>query len=167
MPFDSEINNPACVTFDRDPAFWRAVNAHPDVNPHTSLGRNGDIGAFVAHPGVTPLRADHGGVLLVPLDGAGQVVELHIMFTPEGRGRNAFNALASALAAAFDGGAQVVTTYQVEGASHWKPPTACGFVRAGEYQPLHGFNVQARSWVLTRAAWLVSPACRRLVQCPG
>ena len=149
------------LALDRSPDFWNAVNAHPDVLPHTSLGKDADLGAFVRSPRVTPLRAPHGGLLLVTLDGAGQVVELHIMFTPEGRGRNAYDALCLAVEWAFATGAQIVTTYQVRGASHWKPPTALGFRRAGDFQPLDGFDADACSWVLTKAAWEASPARRR------
>jgi len=150
------------LILDRDPAFWSRVNEHPEVNPHTTLGQTDyDLPAFINNPRVTPLRSTNGGILLVDLDGAGQVVELHIMFTPEGWGREALMALTAAVEWAFGSGAQVITTYQARGTSRWTPPASFRFQQAGEFQLHAALGVELRSWVLTKRAWETSPAYRR------
>lgn len=148
------------LTLDRDPAFWSRINEHPAVKPHTTLGQTDyDLPAFVANPRVTPLRSRNGGVFLVDL--AAQVVELHIMFTPEGWGREALCALIAAVEWAFGSGAQIVTTYQARGSSRWTPPASFRFQQAGDYQHFPALGVELRSWVLTKRAWETSPAYRR------
>lgn len=142
------------LTLDRDAAFWQRISDHPEVKPHVTLGREPDptaLSALLASPRCYPLRADHGGVLLVQLDGAGHVLELHLMFTPEGRGAPARAAIQEAMQWAFGIGAQMVTTYQVRGlGGRWNPPAALGFKPAGEFQPLDGYPVEIRSFVATR-----------------
>lgn len=145
----------------RDLEFWNGIYQHPAVKPHVSLGQAVDLAAIVASPAVTPLRADHGGFLFVRLDGLGRVFELHTLFTPEGWGREVLIALKEAVSAMFAAGAQIITTYQVEGNWRSQPPKTFRFQPAGEFAPTH-LGVAMRSWVLTQAAWEASPARLRM-----
>lgn len=148
---------------ERDAGFWQAVHDHPEVKPHVSFGVDLDLAELVAHPGVLPLAADHGGFFLVRLDGLGRVWELHTLFTPEGWGREVAQALKEAVALVFAKGAQVITTYEVEG--HWRsqPPRSYRFAPAGDFAPAMGRNL--KTWVLTKSAWEGSPARARMSEC--
>jgi hypothetical protein len=146
---------------DRDHAFWNAVYEHPAVKPHVSLGHDVDIiTPLLANPAVTPLRAEHGGFLFVRLDNLGRVHELHSLFTPEGWGREVLQALKEAVSEMFARGAQVITTYDVEGNWRSRPPKTFRFQPCGDYAPALGVNL--RTWVLTRADWEASPARRSM-----
>lgn len=147
---------------DRNPDFWAAVMAHPEVAPHVTFGQAVDVAAILENPWVTPLRADHGGFLFVRLDGMGRVHELHTMFTPEGWGREVLQALKEAVAEMFERGAQIIVTYDVEGNWRSRPPKTFRFEVCGDFAPVPDFPHRLRSWVLTRAAWDASPARQRM-----
>lgn len=146
---------------DRDPAFWTRIAEDPAVKPHVGLGRDLDMTA-VTSPQVTPLRTENGGFLFVRLDGLGRFQELHTMYLPAGWGREVLGALKEAVAEMFARGAQMITTYEVEG--HWRsrPPITFRFEPCGDFAPAPGFSVRFRSWFLTRDAWEASPARRRM-----
>lgn len=151
------------IAEQRDPAFWRAVIEHPAVKPHVTLGRAFDIGPLVANARVLPLASENGGFLMVQLDGVGRVYELHTMFRPEGWGREVLLALKDACELLMcERGAQILTTYEVGGNKRSQPPKTFRFQAAGEFEAcdLGSF----KSWVLTKADWLTSPA-RRSMQC--
>lgn len=150
---------------DRDVGFWHGVYEHPAVKPYVSLGHDLDLAAILGNPWVTPLRAEHGGFLFVRLDGLGRVHELHTLFTPEGWGREVLTALKAAVERMFQNGAQIITTYDVEGYAKSRPPLTFRFASAGDYAPTH-LGPRLRSWVLTRNAWEVSPARQRMTPCP-
>lgn len=147
---------------ERDPAFWTAVIEHPEVKPHVTLGRQIDIAGALESPLIIPLAAEHGGFLFVRLDGLGRVYELHAMFTPEGWGREALQALKETVSEAFARGAQLITASEVEG--HWRsrPPKTFRFEPCGAFEPAAGFTERFRTWALTRAAWEASPARQRM-----
>jgi hypothetical protein len=147
---------------DRDREFWRNVYEHPEVKPHVGLGHDLDVAALAAHPGVIPLRSEHGGFFFVRLDSLGRVYELHTLYTPEGWGREVHLAAKQAFNRMFAGGAQVITTQEVEGHRASQPPRSFGFVACGDFEPVPHLNVALRSWVLTRTAWEASPAYRSL-----
>ena len=147
---------------DRDPDFWSAVYEHPAVKPHVGLGQDIDMAAIVKSDQVTPFRAEHGGFLFVRLDGLGRVFELHTMFTPEGWGREALTALKAAVSEIFDRGAQLITTYEVEGNRRSQPPVSFRFQPAGDFAFADELNATIRTWMLTRTAWEGSPARSRM-----
>lgn len=147
---------------ERDPGFWQKVAEHPLVVRHVFLGSSVlDLSEIIAHPTVTPLAAEHGGFLFVRLDGMGRVFELHTLFTPEGWGREVLTAAKQAFAQIFDAGAQLVTTYEIEGWWRSRPPKSFGFTRAGGFQPIPQIEASVSTWVLTSDGWAASPACRR------
>lgn len=152
------------IRVSRDVGFWNGVYEHPEVKPHVSLGHDVDLSELLGNPWITPLRAEHGGFLFVRLDGLGRVHELHTLFTPEGWGREVLNALKEAVEHMFQNGAQIITTYDVEG--HWRsrPPKTFRFEPAGDFAPTD-LGPRLRSWVLTRNAWDNSPARLRMAQC--
>lgn len=149
---------------NRNPVFWDRVARHPDVWPAISLGQALDIPAIIANPMVTPLRAENGGLFFVQTDGIGRVFEMHTLFTPEGWGREAARAMSEALEMMFSRGAQVITTYDVEGYRRSGPPRSMGFVKAGDFAPTH-LGVSLRSWVLTRVSFEASPVAKRGATC--
>ena len=142
---------------ERSPEFWRDVMDHPAVC-HVKMGLPVPIEAMVAHDSVTPLASENGGFLFCRLDGLSRVFELHTMFKPEGRGREVSAAAKEAFARMFEGGAKIITTYEIEG---WTaPPLSFGWRSAGDFEPTAYGPV--RTWVLTLEAWNRSPAHRRL-----
>lgn len=143
---------------DRDPEFWQAVVDHPSVKPHVALGRELDMGAAVANPQVTALRSENGGFLFLRLDGSGRVQELHTMYRPEGWGREVLGALKEAVTEMFARGAQLITTYEVEGYYRSRPPKTFRFEPCGDFAPVPGFSINTRTWALRREAWEASPA---------
>lgn len=153
---------PLAVWEDRDPAFWSAVYEHPEVKPHVGLGQDLDMSAIVANPAVTPLRAAHGGFLFARLDAIGRIFELHTMFTPEGWGREVLNAARAAHDEIFRRGCQIVTTFEVAGNRRSQPPLSFRFQPAGPFEMAAEFGVEFRTWFLTRAAWMASPAHRSM-----
>lgn len=153
------------ITEDRSLSFWRPVFEHPAVNPHVALGHDVDLDGILSSSLVTALRADHGGFLFVQLDGAARLFELHTMFTPEGWGREALFSAKEAFAEMFRRGAQIVTTFEVEGNQRSQPPRSFGFVQAGEFSEVAALGVRMRSWVLTCLAWNASMACKRMMSC--
>ena len=150
----------AChIRIERDPAFWVAVAGHPEVAP-TLLGMDpAAVGRIAARPDVLPLAADHGGFLFARADLAGFVCELHSLFTPEGRGREALTAGIEAINAVWLAGYQAVTTFEVQANPRSRPPRTFGFARAGDWRatPIGPL----RLWILSRQAWDASPAQRR------
>lgn len=150
---------------ERSPAFWQGVADHPEVASRVFLGgQSHDLSAIVASPNVLPLASEHGGFLFARLDGFGRVYELHTMYRPEGWGREVLTASKLAFAKVFDLGAQLVSTYEVEGWWRSRPPKSFGFIRAGGFRPVPGIIPHLSTWVLTSDAWDASPA-RRRVKC--
>lgn len=152
------------IAEQRDPAFWRAVAAHPAVEPHVSLGRSFDIGEVVVHPGVTPIASEHGGYLFLRLDELGRIFEWHALFTPEGWGREALLTAKEALERMFALGAVMVTMVEVEGNWRSSPPLSFGWKPLGGFEP-DGRGNSFKSWFLTVDAWRASPARKRNLRC--
>lgn len=153
------------IRLERNPEFWHSVSQHPDVLPHISMGQEFDIREVVAHPGVTPLASEHGGFLFVRLDAFGFLQELHTLYTPEGWGKEVAKAAREAFTRMFEGGAQMITTYEQEG--HWrsKPPKSHGWSPVGEEVDVN-LPLRLKMWILTRDAWLASPVGKRMSECP-
>lgn len=141
------------IRLERDPAIWRVVADHPDVAPYIGPC---DVEAWIESPLVTPLFALNGGWILIKTGGAGLVFEFHAMFTKAGRGREAFNAMTSALEHAFAAGARLVTVTEIAERPMSVPPRSAGFRACGP------FCGPYRLWVLTHDAWFNSPACKRM-----
>jgi hypothetical protein len=142
---------------DRNPAFWRWVADHPDVQASGVMGGPGLIESLVVREDITPLRGEHGGYLFVRLDHAH---ELHALFRPEGWGWETNQLLKQALDLIFDRGALCVIVSEVGGNWRSRPPRSFGFRPTGEFSVTQGFAL--RPWTLTRAAWERSPARRRM-----
>lgn len=83
------------------------------------------------------------------------------MYLPQGWGREVLGAAKEAFELIFAAGAQLVTTYEVEGWWRSRPPRSFGFVRAGDFQAVPELGVALSTWVLTSDAWGKSPARRR------
>jgi hypothetical protein len=147
---------------ERDPGFWNAVVEHPEVKPHVTLGQDLELSEIVTHPGVVPLAAEHGGFLFVRLDGLGRVYELHTMFTPEGWGREVMLALATACERMFQTGAQLITTYEVEGNWRSRPPKTFRFEPCGDFAEAGSLPARLRTWALSRLDWSTAPARQRV-----
>ena len=148
------------MELNRDPAFWEAVIAHPDVGPNVTFGQEIDVAGLVQHPGVVPLASEHGGFVFVQLDALGRVWELHTAYRPEGWGREVLFAAKSAFTRMFADGADLITTHEVEGNWRSRPPKTFRFEPAGEFRQALGKHL--RTWMLTRAAWEASPARQRM-----
>jgi hypothetical protein len=142
----------------RDPDFWRDVASHPALAVALMGLTLRQVQAIAARPDVLPLASSNGGYFFRPLDNLGLILELHSLFRPAGWGREAAATGREALAWVFHT-AQVVTTCEVEGNRHSRPPRSYGFARAGDWQVTAAGTL--RPWVLTRAAWESSPVCRR------
>ena len=150
------------ITEDRDPAFWDRIISHPEVAPHVTFGQQLDLLTILDNPWVTPLRTENGGFLFFRLDGLGRVHELHTMYTPQGWGREVLLALKEAVSEIFDRGAQLITTYDVEGNWRSRPPKTFRFEPCGDFATADGFPVKLRTWALSKAAWNASPARLRM-----
>lgn len=140
---------------DRDPDFWVRIASHPSL-AHLLGGQDPALIANLP-AGAVPLRAEHGGFIFLPADSFGRVYELHTLFTPEGWGREAFQAAREAFDLIFDRADLVITHETAHPQS--RPPKTFRFVRLGEHQATpYG---ALRLWMLTRDAWLTSPARSR------
>lgn len=142
---------------NRDPEFWRGVADHPQVKD-ALVGLGVDVFASLAESEwVRPYASDNGGYVFLQQDGIGRIWEVHAVFTPAGRGREAVECAMAALDS-FDW--QVITTSELRGG--FSPPVSFGFRAAGDFEP-SPFG-PLRTWFLTRRAWETSPARRR--KCP-
>jgi len=148
---------------NRDPAFWTRVAAHPAVSGMLHGVSPQAIGALAAHEGMLPLASEHGGFLFARMDGFGFVRELHTLFTPEGWGREALTSGIEALGLLFAHECQMVTTYEVADNPRSRPPKTFGFAVAGDWRETVVGTL--RLWILTREAWMASPARTRRAKC--
>lgn len=146
------------IRIERDPAFWRGILAHPDVR-HVMRGIDPGqaLDAVLLNPTVFPLASEHGGYLFVQMDPFGRVFDLHAAYTPEGRGREALDALKAALNHI---DADLVVVFEIEDEPSSRPPLSLGFKPTGEFKPC--WLGMARTWVLTREAWEASAARARM-----
>ncbi|HEY2482090.1 MAG TPA: hypothetical protein VGI30_07830 [Caulobacteraceae bacterium] len=148
------------VRIERDPGFWQAVAAHPEVAPRLGGAVTADgIAGFVGREDVLPLAAVHGGFLFVKRDPLGFTAELHTLFTPEGWGREVLEAAVQAFNAVFHIGHQLVFTFETATNPKSRPPLSFGFRQGGDWRDTpYG---RMRQWVLTADAWRASPASTR------
>lgn len=149
------------IRVERDPQFWFDVVSHPEVAALLGTTTFEQITALVEMPGVTPLASEHGGFFFKACDSFGRVCELHSLFKPQAWGREVHDAGIEALKRIFfEDGFQVVVTYEQEANRRSRPPRSFGFVALGAFEPsLFG---SVRSWLLTRSAFMSSPAGSRL-----
>lgn len=150
------------IRIERDPAFWVGIASHPALAGALMGLAPEAIGPLVLLDAVQPFAADHGGFLFSRLDALGFVHELHSLFTPEGWGREVSVAGKQALAIMFDGPCRILTTLQVQSNARSHPPKSYGFVPVGDWTESAVGVV--RPWLLTKEAWLGSPAHRRTIQ---
>lgn len=142
---------------ERDPAFWERIASHP-VCAEALMGVEPRFfaEAAVAEP-LLPLASEHGGLVFVPRDGFGRVLELHSLYTPEGWGREVLFASKAAFRLVFER-ADLVLTYERVGNWRTRPPRSFGFRPVGDEFVRDG--VSWRLWQLSRDGWVSAPANR-------
>lgn len=142
---------------DRDPGFWVGIASHPGL-AHVRAGQDPSLMAYaVQQPRVVPLRAEHGGFVFLPADSFGRAYELHTLFTPDRPRREPFDAAREAFDHMF-GRCDLILTHQTPHPQSL-PPKTFRFAPLGDFHDTpHG---PVRLWMLTRDAWLGSPARRR------
>lgn len=148
---------------NRDVGFWDAVARHPEVAPFIFMGREPEtLAPLIQDPRSKPYASDHGGVLFLPVDALGFVVEMHTLFTPEGWGREVALNGKRFVQDVFQS-VSLILTHEQEG--HWRsrPPRSHGWVQCGDFKDA-GFSHRLRLWALTREAWIASPVGRKM-QC--
>ncbi len=144
---------------ERDVDFWYDVAAHPAV-AGALMGLDPlQIAEVASRPAVLPLASDNGGWLIGRMDGLGLVGEVHAIYRPAGWGREALDAGKQAMDWAFRV-FQVLVVHEMEHNPHSRPSLSAGFTLAGEWQ--YTVVGRIRMWVLTRAAWEISPMHRRM-----
>lgn len=147
------------MRLERDGRFWAEIARHPDLRERLGGIHPEAVAALAARADVLPLAGPHGGFLFVQRCPLGLTVELHSLFTPEGRGRRAIHCGLAAFRLIWALGAQIVVTTELEHNPGSRPPRSFGFVPAGDWRET--ILGRARGWVLTRAAWDASPAIQR------
>jgi hypothetical protein len=149
---------------ERDGAFWFEIASHPAVKGAVMGLDPRAVAEAAMRPTLLPLASDNGGFLFGRMDGLGLVRELHTLYRPAGWGREAAGAAKEAFAWVF-AAAQVVVTYEMQANPRSRPPRSFGFTQAGAWRRTAAGAL--RAWVLTRAAWELSPAHRRYATCPS
>jgi hypothetical protein len=147
----------------RDVDFWDRVATHPLVSPHIFMGKAPQtLAPLVTNPKARPYASENGGVIFLPVDALGFVVEMHTLYAPEGWGRevalNGKRFVDDVLKTA-----SLIITHEQE--SHWRsrPPRSHGWASAGDFIDA-GLSARLRLWTLTREAWVASPVGRKM-QC--
>jgi len=146
------------IAENRDAGFWLAVAEAPEC-AGALFGAPADmIAQVVADPGALPLATENGGLVFLRRDGMGRVFELHTLYRREGWGAEVHAAAREAFDRVFETADLVVTHECVD---NWRsrPPRSFGFRPAG---PVFANHIgEFRTWILTRGAWLESPARTR------
>jgi hypothetical protein len=108
-----------------------------------------------------PYASEHGGVIFLPVDPLGFVVEMHTLYTPEGWGREVAVNGKAFVQEVFEA-VSLILTHEQEG--HWRsrPPRSHGWQACGDYQKA-GLCHRLKLWALTREAWRASPVGRKLI----
>ena len=148
---------------ERDPRFWDAIAALPEVSPWVFAGtRPASLAPIVSSDRATPLASENGGVIFWCLDQIGFVLEMHTLYRPDGWGREvALNGRAF-MAEGFRN-ASLIITHEQEGNWRSRPPKSHGWTACGDFRDA-GFPHRLRLWSLTRESWQASPVGRR-VEC--
>lgn len=145
---------------NRDPAFWDAIAQHPEVAPHVFMGETRSLEPLVTNPAVLPFASKNGGVIFVPADHLGFVLEMHTLYRPEGWGREVAAHAHVVMQAIFDK-ASLLLTHEQEGNWRSQPPKSHGWAVAGDFRDV-GLPHKIRLWSLSREAWRASAVGRRL-----
>lgn len=149
------------ICINRDPAFWDAVASHPEVAPHMLFDIERSFEDILSLQSVTPIGSRHGGFIVVRLDHPGRVYEVHTLFTPAGWGKEVATAAREALTFMFSaGGADLLTTLEVEGNWRSAPPRSFGWTECGDFKPF-ALGRAAKLWSITSKAWFGSPVRKR------
>lgn len=142
------------IRIERDPAWWAAVAADPDVLPWLGEVTPAQVGLWAGSASVMPLAAEHGGFMFVQV--APTIVEMHSLFTPAGRGREVIRAGVQAIGFVFNQGAAMITTYEVDGNPRSRPPRGAGFVACGDWRDAPSIG-RLRPFRLDIEAWKATP----------
>lgn len=146
------------ISENRDPHFWHRIASHPQVCELLGTFSLEQVAAVLARPTLLPLASENGGFWFATADSLGRVHELHTLFTPEGWGREVHAAAKEAFHRMFAGSCDLIVTSQMRDNPRSQPPRSFGFRPAGDFAHTHLGD--ARTWVLTRDAWIASPARR-------
>lgn len=148
---------------ERDYLFWDSVASHEAVSPHIFMGTEPfSLKEIVGRELTMPLRSEHGGVLLLGLDGFGLVREMHTLYTPEGWGREVAMNGKLFMHEAFKT-TQVIFTHEQEENWRSRPPKSHGWQSQGDFCYV-GLTKRLKLWMLTRDAFYASPVGRKLCQ---
>ena len=144
----------------RDVAFWDRIARHPEVAPHIFMGCEPEtLAPLVLNPKARPYASEHGGVIFLPVDHLGFVVEMHTLFTPEGWGREVAlfgkRVMPDILQTA-----SLILTHEQDGRWQSRPPRSHGWKASGDFKDV-GMPRRLRLWALSREAWLASPVGRK------
>ena len=150
------------LRLERSAAFWASILSDPSVIGAMGAVRTDRIGAAMADPSVTPLASSNGGFWFVQLDTSARVFELHTMYTAAGWGREVHAAAKEAFNRMFTRSCELIVTEQMEANPRSQPPRSFGFKALGAFAPTPFGS--ARTWMLTREAWLNSPGGRSSCQ---
>lgn len=141
------------IRVERDPEFWRSLLMDP-ANAAALRGIDPGVGIdlVIGNPTVLPIASENGGYIFVQMDPYQRVWDLHAVYSPQGRGREAHDALKRALDLV---SADLVLVFETEEPGS-RPPASFGFRAASD-----GAD-GVRTWVLTREAWEASKARARM-----
>lgn len=146
------------LRLERNEDFWLRIVSHPDVSPGLFLSPH-EFMTCVTNDNVFPMASKNGGFLYVKTDSAGLTAEFHTVFTPEGRGREAFLAAIEFADYVFDTGLQLLMTYEVESNPKSSPPLSFGFKSHGDYsETTYG---RFKLWSLDKDSWRNAPVNKR------
>lgn len=148
---------------ERDHHFWDKVASHELVGPHIFMGTEPfSLKEIVERDSTLPLRSEHGGVLLVGLDGFGLVREMHTLYTPEGWGREVATNGKLFMVEAFKS-TEVLFTHEQDENWRSRPPKSHGWKAVGDFHYV-GLTKHLKLWMLTREAFYASPVGRKQCQ---
>jgi hypothetical protein len=148
------------IRLERSPQFWFNIAVDPAVTANMPELDAAFVAQHVGNPLVFPWASENGGYLLTKYDALGSMMGLHALYRPAGWGREAHDALGETLQWAFRT-CQLVTAHETVSNPHSRTPKSFGFIHAADWQD--SLMGEYRLMILTRAAWEMSPAHRRLV----
>lgn len=129
------------------------VASHPQVR-HVLSGMDASGLDAVIHAPNIAMAFEHGGFIFVPADSFKRVYELHTLFKPEGWGKPVFYAARQAFDRMFEV-CDLIVTHETRHPQS-KPPKTFRFEPVGDFA--WTAMGEARLWMLSREAWMNSPA---------
>lgn len=140
---------------EKSAAFWQRILDHPQVE-HVKHGLDVPASVVLGQDAVRAFASDHGGYLAIRQGVLGRVYEIHALYLPEGRGKEACEALKLTLNQL---DADVILATETRDPQS-RPPLSFGFRPCAEFRP--SLIGETRTWVLIRDAWRGSAPYRRM-----